>query len=153
MSDTNYSLSAHWFNCNFLIKRHIAVDFQCTVIFKKCVWNWFFKKWAIPGLFFVYFCLFITVDSKQMFNKFCRWLDSNCGHLVSEATALPTEPHNHCPVLEIVNMDSNDQSKLINCLGLQKFEESSKIEILNIYPNCWMYHSSGNPSFVFLLSP
>ena len=56
-----------------------------------------FLKWAIPGLFFVYFCLFITVDSKQMFNKFCRWLDSNCGHLVSEATALPTEPHNHCP--------------------------------------------------------
>ena len=27
---------------------------------------------------------------------FCRWLDSNRGPLVSEATALPTEPHNHC---------------------------------------------------------
>ena len=24
----------------------------------------FFKKWAIPDLFFLYFCLFITVDSK-----------------------------------------------------------------------------------------
>ena len=33
-----------------------------------------------------------TVDSKQMFNKFCRWLDSNRGPLVSKATALPTEP-------------------------------------------------------------
>ena len=27
-----------------------------------------------------------------MFNKFCQWLDSNCRPLVSEATALPTEP-------------------------------------------------------------
>ena len=27
-----------------------------------------------------------------MFNKFCRWLDSNRGPLVSEATAQPTEP-------------------------------------------------------------
>ena len=30
------------------------------------------KKWAIPGLFFHYFRLFSTVESKQMFNKFCR---------------------------------------------------------------------------------
>ena len=29
----------------------------------------FFKKWAIPGLFFIYFRLFNTVDNKQMFNK------------------------------------------------------------------------------------
>ena len=27
-----------------------------------------FFKLAIPGLFFLYFCLFSTVDSKQMFN-------------------------------------------------------------------------------------
>ena len=56
----------------------------------------FFKKnWAIPGLFFVIFVFQYTVDSKQMFNinvNFCRWLDSICGPLVSEATALPTEP-------------------------------------------------------------
>ena len=48
-----------------------------------------FFKWAIPGLFFVYFCLFNTVDSAY---KFCQWPDSNCGPLVSEATALPTAP-------------------------------------------------------------
>ena len=36
-----------------------------------------------------------------MFNKFCRWLESNRGPLVSEATALPTEPHNHCPYSEV----------------------------------------------------
>ena len=34
-----------------------------------------------------------TVDCKQMFYiKFCQRLDSNRGHLVSETTALPTEP-------------------------------------------------------------
>ena len=30
--------------------------------------------------------------------KVCRWLDSNCGSLVSEATAQPLS-HNHCPLL------------------------------------------------------
>ena len=40
-----------------------------------------------------YFCLFNTADNKQMFSlKVCQWLDSNCGPLVSEVTALPTEP-------------------------------------------------------------
>ena len=29
----------------------------------------FLKKWAIPGLFSLYFRLFNTVDSKQMFDK------------------------------------------------------------------------------------
>ena len=52
----------------------------------------FFKKWAIPGLFFIYFRLFNTVDNKQMLNKICRWLESNRGPLVSKASALPTEP-------------------------------------------------------------
>ena len=34
-----------------------------------------------------------TVDSKQMFYiKICRWLDSNGGPLVLEATSVPTEP-------------------------------------------------------------
>ena len=32
--------------------------------------DFFFKKKSdIPGLFFLYFCLFNTVDSKQMFDK------------------------------------------------------------------------------------
>ena len=43
---------------------------------------------------YLYFRLFFTVDSKQMFFiKVCQWLDSNHRPLVSEATALPTEPH------------------------------------------------------------
>ena len=29
-------------------------------------------------------------------------MDTNRGPLVSEATALPTEPHNHCPGLNIL---------------------------------------------------
>ena len=31
--------------------------------------NSFLKKWTIPGLFFLYFRLFNTVDSEQMFDK------------------------------------------------------------------------------------
>ena len=49
----------------------------------------FFLNWAIPGLFFLYFRLFNTIDSTY---KFCRWLDSNRGLLVLEVTTLPTEP-------------------------------------------------------------
>ena len=49
---------------------------------------------------FLYFRLFntqLTVNKCSIYINFCRWLDSNRGPLVSEATALPTEPHNHCP--------------------------------------------------------
>ena len=52
----------------------------------------FFKIWAISGLFFLYFRLFNTVDSKHLFSiNFCRWLDSNRWPLAVEATALPNE--------------------------------------------------------------
>ena len=68
---------------NLKFKFHFMTQFK--------PWMNFFK-WAISGLFFLYFRLFNTVDSKQMFNKFCQWLDSNCGPLVLEATTLPTEP-------------------------------------------------------------
>ena len=38
-------------------------------ILVRWLWVRFFIKWAIPGFFFLYFCLFSTVDSKQMFDK------------------------------------------------------------------------------------
>ena len=54
-----------------------------------------FKSGQFPASF-IYFRLFNTVHNKQvkkqMFNKFCRWQELNCGPLVSKATALPTEP-------------------------------------------------------------
>ena len=56
-----------------------------------------FTKMGHSQHLFLYFCLFNTVDSKQMFyikviKVVCRWLDSNRRSLVWEATALPTEP-------------------------------------------------------------
>ena len=36
--------------------------------FHSCTVSIVFLKWSIPGLFFIYFHLFNTVDSKQMFN-------------------------------------------------------------------------------------
>ena len=45
-----------------------------------------------PRPLFLYFLLFNTADSKQMFiNNVCLQLYLNRGHLVSEAIALPTE--------------------------------------------------------------
>ena len=55
--------------------------------------SFFFKKVGHSRpLFSLYFRLFNNVDSKQYQYKICRWLDSNRRPLVSEATALPTEP-------------------------------------------------------------
>ena len=46
-----------------------------------------FLNWPFLASFFIF-----VFSIQQMFNKFCRWLDLNSGPLVSETTALPTEP-------------------------------------------------------------
>ena len=54
---------------------------------------------------FLYFRLFntqLTVNKCSII--FGRWLDSNRGPLVSEAIALPTEPHNHCPIIKLFDV-------------------------------------------------
>ena len=45
----------------------------------------------IPASFFFIFVFSVQLIVKSWL-KFCRWLDSNSGPLVLEATALPTEP-------------------------------------------------------------
>ena len=45
-----------------------------------------------PAYFFRYFCLFQHLTANMFVIKLCRRLDSNCGPLELEATALPTEP-------------------------------------------------------------
>ena len=61
--------------------------------------SWSLKFFLKNGPYLASFSLFLSfqnsVYSKQMFNiniNFCQWLDLYRGHLVSEATALPTEP-------------------------------------------------------------
>ena len=78
------NLSDPWLGSNI-------VNIYCKYIFL------FFKMGLSRPLFSLFSSFQYTVDSKQMFNKLCRWLDSNRGPLVLKATALPTEPHNHCP--------------------------------------------------------
>ena len=54
----------------------------------------FLKKWAIPGIFFVYFRLFNTVDNKHMFNIYFLPMTGFKPRTSSiRATAIPTEPH------------------------------------------------------------
>ena len=64
---------------------------------------------------FLYFRLFntqLTVNKCSILINFCRWLDSNRGPLVSEATALPTEPQ---PLLLCLCLINNWFSCLLNC--------------------------------------
>ena len=53
-------------------------------------------KLAIPGLFYFIFVFSTQLTVNKSLIKVCRWLDSNRGSLVLEATALPLS-HNHCP--------------------------------------------------------
>ena len=52
----------------------------------------YLKKCAIPGLFFFIFVFSTQWTVNKCLVKVCQCLDLNCGSLVSEATALPTEP-------------------------------------------------------------
>ena len=53
--------------------------------------NLFYKRGAIPGLFsFIFVYSVFWLHKWQI--KFCRWRDLNRGSLVSDVTALPTEP-------------------------------------------------------------
>ena len=57
---------------------------------RHCQWQDFVNK-AISGL--VFFIFAFSTQFTEMFNiNFCQWLDSKCGSLDLEATALPTEP-------------------------------------------------------------
>ena len=74
-------------------------------------WRIFFKVHLLGGHFrplFLYFRLFniqlaVNKCSIYIYNIiFCRWLCSNCGPLVSEASTLPTEPQPQSPSVFIV---------------------------------------------------
>ena len=77
-------------HCFFVYMLYCSYDIFFVYGAKKSL-----KIWAIPGLFFFYFRLFntiqLTVNNKCSI-KNCRCLYSNRGPLLSEATALPTEP-------------------------------------------------------------
>ena len=53
----------------------------------------FFKNGPFPASFSFYLFLSFQYSLQlTMFNIIFKWLDLNCGTLVSEATTLPTEP-------------------------------------------------------------
>ena len=87
---------------------------------------------------FLYFRLSHTADSKQMFHiKVCRCLHSNCGPLVSEATALPAEPQPLsitkilvCQLKNIFPKNANRDFDGI-ALSIQRFEAELKFRLKN----------------------
>ena len=80
--------------CKFPWILNIKIIQQCShhTLVKRPKYNIFFKKWAIPGLFLFIFVFTIQLIINKCSIKFCQWLESNRGPLVSKATALPTEP-------------------------------------------------------------
>ena len=68
------------------------------------------NKWSIPCLFFFIFVFSTQLTVNKCSIKVCRWLDSNRGSLVSEATALPTEPSPPLPKSLLVDSASIDHS-------------------------------------------
>ena len=68
----------------------LAILGLCLILWLRT--TYLLKKVGHSRPLFIYFRLFNTVDNKQMLNKFCRWLESNRGPLVSKAASLPTEP-------------------------------------------------------------
>ena len=81
-------------------KRHFHYFRQRKVIHSaKTTWLTWSKPWPIicflNGPFTAYFSLFssfLQTVNNEYVQKSCRWLDSNPGPLVSEATALSTLP-------------------------------------------------------------
>ena len=88
---------------------------------------------------FLYFRLYntqLTVNKCSII--FCRWLDSNRRPLVSEAAALPTEPHNHC--LELNYYYLNCGKDLI-CKRF-RYRECHSIFLLSFQLSTWPPKSS-----------
>ena len=68
-----------------------GVTYLCALWVTTTLLYLFFKC-ANPVLFFFIFVFSIQLTTLNMQNKYLRPLDSNRGPLVSEATALPTDP-------------------------------------------------------------
>ena len=73
----------------FIYAQNVSRTFDDS--FKRICF-FFKKKWAIPGLFLFIFVFSIQLIINKCSIKFCQWLESNRGPLVSKASALPTEP-------------------------------------------------------------
>ena len=73
---------------------------------------WFFQKGHFQHLF-LYDRLFYKNLTRNIGSiEVVKWLDSNCGPLVSEATALPTEPQPLPNIIVTCVFLENDENKI-----------------------------------------
>ena len=90
---------------------------QSLFCIQKLLWLYF--KWAFLGLFFFIFAssIHLTIVSQMLYWIIRRWLDSNRGPLVLEATALPTEPQ-PLPTYNLpIQSDFFRTNPSLNCFG------------------------------------
>ena len=91
------NLISNWsFQFVFLVPGNI-LDHKVKNSVIKIVLIFFLTSGPFPASFYDWFSSFqynwyLTSKQRNVQYKFCRWLDSNRGPLVSEPTALPTEP-------------------------------------------------------------
>ena len=103
------NLISNWsFQFVFLVPGNI-LDRKCKNSVIKIVLIFFLTSGPFPASFYDWFSSFqynwyLTSKQRNVQYKFCRWLDSNRGPLVSEPTALPTEPQ-PLPLLLILFAD------------------------------------------------
>ena len=104
----------------------ILPDRHRSLLFQSILTYFFLFKICYPRPLFLYFRLFNSVDRKQMFIiNFCQWLDLNCGPLVSEATALPTDAqllplYNHLLCEGKLCLTGLDLTKQVNLLSINR---------------------------------
>ena len=72
-----------------------------------------FFKWTIPGHYFLYFRLFNTVDSKQMFNKKFAEDQIRTADLWCRKQPLYQPIHNHCPKVQPSHREKSDVRSFI----------------------------------------
>ena len=136
-------------------------------------WRWwldsisdlfFKKKWAIPGLFLLIFVFSIQLIKNKCSIKFCRWLESNRGPLVSKATALPTEPQPR-PTAQMFLMTKSERRqrvvlpfvagfwtldpKILHHVRCQQYQKRSKKCSIFLYVlrSCWFLLAIGVTRF------
>ena len=87
----------------------------------------FLKKWANPGLFFVYFCSLLVTISKQIEknHRWCAW-DSNPGPQDGGRR------RNHGAMITAVSWHSRHKSKFMEHFSIRRYiDQSGSVGCLN----------------------
>ena len=126
-------------DCERITLKRLNIAKQFLIKIHRVKYLYFFLKMGHSRPLFLYFRLFntqLTVYKSLVLLNFCRWLDLNRGPLVSEVTALPTEP-SICIYFTVlfyfiygVKQRASLPLKRRSLRGKKKYKTNSKIKFL-----------------------